>query len=700
MHFSHRTICFTVAFVCALASSHPSIVAQQKSSYLTEMDIFKLQYAGDPQISPDGRKIVYERRFADIMTDRRESSLWIVNFDGSDDHPFTSGSYNDSSPRWSPDGNRIAYISNRSGSAQIYVCRMDTGKTTQITNMENPPSEIAWSPNGKQISFGALVSTTSPDLAALPQPPPGAKWSDPPKAFDRLFYRYNGQGYLKPGYAQIFVVSADGGTPRRVSPGNFENLGTGLHFRSTVPAWSGDEKYLLTGSNRGPNADVESVETQIYEFSLANGSVRALTEGYGPYGSPTVSPDNDWIAYTGYENRHMYYQNQQLYLMRRDGRASHSLSASLDRDVRSLRWSADSSGIYFLYDDQGDTKLAFYALDGKLRVIASHVGSGSRATPDSPAFSVARNGSFAFTYTDPNHPADIAVGTPGNPSARIVTSVNKNLLAAKRLGQVEKISYKSSVDGRSIDGWIVKPPDFSPSKKYPLILSIHGGPQNNFGDRFDVEMQVWAARGFVVLYTNPRGSDSYGEAFANLMQNAYPGNDFYDLNSGTDVVIAKGYVDPDNLFVTGLSGGAVLTCWVIEHTNRFRAAAPISPATNWTSYILTTDVMPVAIEGFFGNVYPWEDTAGQYSKRSLITSVKAVKTPTLIMTGEEDFRTPISEVEQFYQALKILGVESVMVRVPNDTHMVLQHPSHEIAKMLYIEGWFNQHMKRSSQRAR
>jgi acylaminoacyl-peptidase len=271
---------------------------------------------------------------------------------------------------------------------------------------------------------------------------------------------------------------------------------------------------------------------------------------------------------------------------------------------------------------------------------------------------------------------------------KVLTSLNQELFAQNKPGHVEEISFESSKDNRKIQGWIVHPPDFDPSKKYPLVLEIHGGPFADYGDRFDFEKQVLAAKGYVVLYTNPRGSTSYGEEFANLIHHAYPGDDFYDLNSGVDAVIAKGYIDTNNLFVTGGSGGGVLTCWTIEHTERFRAAAALYPVINWYSFALTSDI-PFITKYWFPGL-PWDNT-DNYMQRSLTNLVAKVKTPTLVMTGEADYRTPISEAEQFYEALKLLNVDTVLVRVPEEPHGIARRPSHHIAKMLYIAGWFEQH---------
>ena len=666
------------------AALPPVSRAQDNSHKLTAMDEFQLQQATDPQISPDGTKIVYVRRFADPMTDRRYANLWIINADGGEHRPLTTGNRSDTSPRWSPDGTRIAYLSDVDGKQQIYVRWMDSGQTARITNVEEAPDAIAWSPDSKELSFSALVLGKGPHLADLPAPPPGAKWADPPNAYNRLVYRFNGVGYLKPGFMQVFVVAADGGAPRQITTGDFPNGGSELGGASRA-SWSPDGKFLIKSVNRHPESDHEYFDTNVYEFSVADGTIRQLTSRKGPDNNATVSPDGKWIAYTGFDDRYQGHQTTKLYLMTRDGGSPHALSEKLDRDVASPQWAEDNSGIYFQYDDQGDTKIGFSTVDGNFKKVADHVAS-SVSSYGGGSFSVAHNGAIAFTLGSTDNPGDIAIATGGGIQA--LTSLNRELLSQKIPGRVEETWYESSKDHHKIQGWIIKPPGFDPSKKYPLILEIHGGPFADYGDRFDLEKQVWAAMGYVVFYANPRGSTSYGEEFANLIHHAYPGDDFYDLNSGVDAAIAKGYIDTNNLFVTGGSGGGVLTSWTIEHTDRFRAAASLYPVINWYSFVLTSDIPFTAKYWFPGN--PWDYT-DQYMKRSLTDEVEKVKTPTLVMTGEQDFRTPLSEAEQFYAALKLLNVDAVLVRVPEEPHGISRRPSHHVAKMLYVAGWFDQH---------
>ncbi|MCG8607660.1 S9 family peptidase [bacterium] len=662
----------------------------QNSDLLTISDVFNLETASDPQISPDGSKIVYVRQFADIMTDKYYSNLWVINFDGSDHRPLTTGHQRDSEPRWSPDGKRLAFISDLDGTTQIYLRWMDTGQVSKLTNLQHNPSRLSWSPDGKQIAFSALVPGKGPDLISLPPAPKGAKWAKPAKEIDRLVYRFNGRGYLPQGFTHIFVVSAEGGTPRQITSGDYYHGGAPFSRGQGQPEWTPDGKSIIISANRRDDADLEPLDSEVYEFAVEDGTVRALTNRKGPDNEATVSPDGKHIAYTGYGDRYQGYQVTKLYLMNRDGSNSRVLTPELDRRVQNPQWSPDSRGVYFRYDDQGNTKLGYVSLSGQISEAADNLGSRitSYASGD---FDIGPRGRFVIAHARADNPPDISVGEFKKKNLRQITHVNRDLLAHKSIGELEEIWYESSHDGRKMHGWIIKPPHFDASKKYPLILEIHGGPFANYGPRFDFEKQYMASRGYVVFYANPRGSTSYGEEFGNLIHHAYPGDDFYDLNSGVDAVIAKGYIDEEEVFVTGGSGGGVLTCWMIGRSDRWRAAVTVYPVINWYSFVLTADISAFVAKYWFPG-YPW-DHVEHYESRSLLSVVKNVKTPTMVLTGEEDYRTPMSESEQYYQALKLLGVESVLVRVPDEPHGIRRYPSHWMAKVLYITEWFEKHRK-------
>jgi len=668
-----------------------SAAPQDPSHRFSSLDIFNIQVATDPQISPDGATIVYVRQFNDIQSDKRCSNLWTIHFDGTNNKALTSGNYTDSSPTWSPDGTSIAYVSDRDGSPQIYVLRMDTGQTVRLTSLALEPSTISWSPDGKRIAFDSFVPAARREITVLPTPPPGAQWADAPEVYDRLLYRADARGYLKPGFTQIFVIPAAGGAPQQLTTGNFPHGRSPFGFGGGDIKWTPDGKYLVTSGHFQEDYEYDPFDMNVYEISAADGAVRVLTNGKGPYRSPDISPDGKQIAYIGFEDHHQQYQTTRLYVMNRNGGNSHVVTTKLDRDVQDPRWSPDGKNIYFLFDDQGDTKLGYASLDGNVRVLAEHVGSGSTSYSGGALFTVARNGAIAFTRIAPEDPGSIAVKAASSPREDVLTALNKQLFQNKKFGQLDEFWFDSSLDHRKIQGWILKPPDFDPFKKYPLLLEIHGGSSANYGARFDTVKQIWSANGYVVVYVNPRGSSSYGEEFGNLTYHAYPGDDFYDLNSGVDAVIAKGYIDPGNLFVTGGSGGGILTCWVIDRTTRFRAAASLYPAVNWYSWALTSDMAAFPALYMFPG-FPW-DNPDHYLKRSPISYVKNVKTPTLLMTGDQDYRTPIWETEQYYAALKLLGVETVLVRVPGEPHGLRERPSHVIATTLYVLSWFDQHRK-------
>ncbi len=683
-----KTCCLLSLAVFSAAAVSASPAPQR----IAPLDVFQIRTVADPQISPDGKRIVYMLNFADIRTDTRYSNLWTINFDGSENRPVTSGDFHDSSPRWSPDGRRIAFISDRDGSPQIFERWTDTGEVERLTNLPEAPAGISWSPDGREIAFLSLVTEQPRKLGNLPAPPPGAKWADPARIIDKLIYRFDQIGYLKPGYTQLFIASADGSAPRQISSGNF-NLGA-AGSPAAHPVWSPDGKSIVLSANRNTNAEEDPLNSDVYEFSVADGSVKTLTSRKGPDNAPAISRDGRRIAYVGFDDRHQGYQVSQLYVMFRDGSNSRALTPELDRDVQNPEWAPDGRGVYFIYADRGDTKIGYAPLDGKFKEVASHLGSGVSSYGGGDALSISPDGKFVTTVTNPEDPGDVAVGKLDGNGLTTITHVNRDLLVQRKVGQVEEIWYPSSKDGRKIQGWIIKPPDFDSSRKYPMILEIHGGPFANYGDRFDFEKQTYAAKDYVVFYANPRGSTSYGGEFGNLINHAYPGDDFYDLNSGVDAVIAKGYVDPQNVFVTGGSGGGVLTCWMIGNSKRFRAAASLYPVIDWYSWIFTSDIGPRMSSYWFAGP-PWESSEilENYEKRSLLSVVKNVQTPTLVMTGEEDYRTPISEAEQYYRALKMLKVETVLVRVPGEGHGIQKRPSHQIAKVSYIADWFDQHKK-------
>ncbi len=652
-----------------------------ESNRFQPLDVFELEHAADPRISPDGAHVVYARTFRDIMTDGTYSNLWLIRFDGSDHRPLTTGLHHDRSPRWSPDGKLLAYVSDRDGKPQIYLRWMDTGAEARLSNLQQAPSDLSWSPDGRWIAFSMFVPEREEPFVQMPPRPENAKWAPPAQYIDRLQFRSDGRGFLEPGYRHLFLLPVEGGTPRQLTFGPYNHGGR--------LSWTPDGKYLLFSANRHEDWEYEPRNTEVFQLEVATGELRALTDRHGPDNSPQVSPDGKFIAYLGSDERYLGYQPNRLYVMNRDGSNPRALSAGLDRNVSRFFWAADSRGLVFQYDSHGNTQLAHIDLNGALTDLAADVGGLSIGRPYSGGtFSLSPSGRFAYTHSRPDHPADLAVGQLGKSQTKRLTHLNQDLFAHKKLGEVEELWYTSE-DGRRIQGWICKPPDFDPLKKYPLILEIHGGPFANYGDRFSAEVQLYAAAGYVVLYTNPSGSTSYGAEFGNLIHHNYPGPDYADLLAGVDAVLAKGYVDPERLFVTGGSGGGVLTAWIVGHTDRFRAAVVAKPVINWYSFVLHADATAFFYKYWFP-AFPWEQPDA-YLKRSPLSYVGNVKTPTMLLTGEEDYRTPISESEQFYTALKLRKVETALVRIPGASHSIAAKPSHLIAKVLHVLEWFRRH---------
>lgn len=656
-----------------------AVVSAQKSP-LELTDFFDLEYISDPQISPDGKKIIYVRNFKDIMTDRNHSNLWIVNVDGTQNRPLTSGNQSDVAPRWSPDGKKIVFLSNQQDDKmKLFLMWMDTRETFALTNTTQTPGNVTWSNKGDRVAFMMFVPEKDESLIQLPPKPLGAKWNEPPIYIDELNYRGDGRGYLKPGNDQIFVLSTDGGTPRQLTfaDGDLD-----------APAWSGDDSKLYFSANLHEEADLEPNNSEIYELQVTSGEMKPLTTRVGPDNNPKVSPKGNLVAFTGFDDQYLGYQINEVYVMNPDGSNIRLLSKAFDRDIENILWDGKGRGLYFQYNDRGNTKVGYISLEGQTRVVAENLSGLSLGRPyNAAAFSVSNDGKLAYTLGTPLHPADLAVKDGNN--VKRITSLNDDLFSYRELGNVEEITWKSSYDGREIQGWLVTPPNFDPNKKYPFILEIHGGPFASYGSVFSAEIQAFAAAGYVVLYSNPRGSSGYGAEFGNLIHHDYPNHDYEDLMSGVDAVIEKGFVNEDNLFVTGGSGGGVLTAWIIGKTDRFSAAVVAKPVINWYSFVLYAD-NPAYFSKYWFPAKPWEDPE-HYMKRSPISYVDNISTPTMLLTGEEDYRTPIAESEQFYSALKLEGVDAAMVRIPGASHGIASKPSNLVAKVAAILAWFEKY---------
>lgn len=672
---NHASI-VAVLSLCFLMFLTPQIIAEENKAF-DPMDVFELEWASDPQVSSDGETIVYVRRSNDIMKDRVRSNLWRINTSGKNHRPLHSGFKNSYSPRWSPDNTKIAFVSNNSGSTQIHMHWVGSGETTIISQLQESPSSLSWSPDGKWLAFTMNVKGKSTSIVKSRTKPDGASWAKEPITVTTTRYQYDGRGIVEPSYRHVFVVPADGGTARQLTNGNFNHYGS--------LAWSADSKDIFFSAHRSDDWELISGESNLYKITVSNKKLEQITSMPGEERSPSISPNGEVIAFYVKERRPLAYTPSRIAVMNLKSGNMQIISNDLDDDSDNLFWSNDGESIYFAFDQRGKRTIKKISLSGKVSDFADNVGGTTIGRPYISGEFHAANDVIAYTFGQADRPADLAITI--NNETNVVTSLNEDILGHRKLGKVNEITYRSSFDGQEIQGWYITPPDFNPKKKYPLILEIHGGPHLAYGPHFSAELQIMAASGYIVFYDNYRGSSSYGEDFALLLQYKYSSKeDFADHMSGIDALINKGIVDEKNLFIAGGSAGGIATAYAIGLTDRFNAAVSSKPVINWLSKPLTADSMVGQIYHQFPGP-PW-DHLEHYWERSPLSLVGNVTTPTMLITGEEDRRTPISETEQFYQALRLKGVDSAMIRIPNTSHGIASRPSNLITKVDHILAWF------------
>ena len=668
-----RSIAVLVFVLLASAGLVAPVEAQQDLRTLDLETYLDMESASDPQVSPDGTRIVYTRGWIDRMNDSRESSIWIMNADGSRARFLVDGS----NPQWSPDGTRILFTAEgEPEGSQIFVRWMDDeGAVTQVTRVTSGPGNIRWAPDGRSIAFTMNVPADEGWRVSLPGRPEGAEWTAEPKVVTRADYRQDRVGYVDGGYRHVFVVPAEGGTARQLTDGDWDHSGA---------EWSPDGRELYFSSLRTEDAELEWRESEIYAVDVAGGTIRQLTTRAGIDRGPLPSPAGDVIAYTGVDLNDDTYRNYGIYLMDRNGGNPRLISGDFDRQLTGgMMWAPDGSGIWFTANSEGTRNLHFVSTSGGVRTVTEgvHMLDVSSLSADGDL--------MAGTVSTFHEPGDVVAFDPSSPGDMSrLTRVNEDVLGGVTLGNVEEIWYES-VDGFQIQGWYITPPDFDPSVDYPMMLAIHGGPHGMYNVGFNFGWQEHAANGYVVLYTNPRGSTGYGSAFGNAIKNAYPGKDFDDLMAGVDEVVSRGFIDEQNMFVYGCSGGGVLTSWTVGHTDRFAAASANCPVTNWFSFVGTTDGI-----GWYRNFehFPWDDPT-EHLRRSPLMYVGNVTTPTMLMTGENDLRTPMPQTEEYYAALKVLDVPTAMIRFQDEWHGTSSNPSNFMRTQLYLREWFERHAR-------
>jgi len=669
---------FVIAVAIAICGSIALRGQETRSTtLLTTEHYLDWERVNDAQISPDGSRIVYTRQHVEKMEDKWESEVWILNADGGQHRFLVKGA----NARWSPDGKRLLYIGDgEPKGSQIFVRWVDVdGPPTQVTHVTETPRNARWSPDGKSIAFSMFVPAEDKWNISMPTEPKGAKWTPAPRVVGSLHYRQDQIGFLEDGYTHLFVVPSDGGTPKALTTGKW-NVGAGELRSGASIDWAPDSKSIVFNANRSENAEMQYQISHLLLVDVASGAIKDLVTKAGSWGRPTVSPDGKLVAFTGYEASTHTHTVDDLYVVGVDGGNPRKISGDFDRDPLTLRWAPDGSGVYFDAEDRGSRNVQFAAIAGGVKGVTSGT---HLLTFDS----VSRDLVAAGTAADFDHPQDIVRYSLRSPAQIAkLTDVNGDVLAGKQLAKIEELWY-TSTGSTKVQGWIVKPPSFDAAKKYPLVLEIHGGPFAMYNVAFNYMFENFAANNFVVLYTNPRGSTGYGSAFSGAIDHNYPGPDYDDLMAGVDAVVGKGYVDTTRMYVSGCSGGGVLSSWVIGHTDRFAAAAVRCPVIDWISMAGHTDI-PLFTYSFFKKPF-WEDPSDWLSHSSVMT-VGKVTTPTLLMTGVLDRRTPMPQTEEYYAALKVKGVPAKLLQFNEEYHGTGSKPSNFIRTQLYMMSWFKQ----------
>ncbi|MFN2631904.1 MAG: prolyl oligopeptidase family serine peptidase [Thermoanaerobaculia bacterium] len=678
-------------------------LAAAQSRTITEKDLLAFKWVADPRISPDGQSVAYVLVTVNEKEDRYDTSVWLVPAGGAAEPRRLTAGPRDTSPRWSPDSRTLAFTraAAEKDRPQIFLLSMSGGEPRRLTDLPRGAASPVWSPDGKVIAFTSGTSPEDLEEQRTAREHPG---SPPPKKSDvrlvtRAVYRRNGSGWIDPAHHDhvwtVAVTESDPPpAPRAVTSGRYDE---------GELAWSADGHRILFTSDRVDEPYYEPSDSNLYAVPAGGGALETVIDISGPVREAAISPDGSRWAFVGSVNPPSVQSHTRadLFLFR-DGRPTaltsgkdFEIGSSVGGDQRAprggnpggLRWTADGKSILTAVTEHGRANLVrIDSASGAMAPLTSgdHDVMAWTSTPDASR--------IALTIGDDTHIGDLFVLDTAGKGLRQLTRVNEALLSALKLPSPEEIWY-SSFDGKRIHGWILKPPDFDASKKYPMILEIHGGPHAAYGNTFTHEFQWMAAKGYVVFYTNPRGSTTYGQDFANVIQYRYPGDDFKDLMIGVDQIVKRGYVDTARLGVTGGSGGGLLTNWIVTQTDRFKAAVSQRSVADWASFWYTADFSLFTPSWFRGN--PMRD-AEEFWTRSPVRYADKIVTPMLFVEGDDDLRTPPTQGgEAMFRALKAQKKTAVMVRFPGETHELSRSgkPSHRVERLQHIVNWFEKYLK-------
>lgn len=662
-----------------LATATPALAATP----FEPADLYKLSMVTDPKVAPDGNRIAFTRASFDITTDTRQGEIWLATITGKtvDKRLLIPASVKAGNVDWSPDGKRIAYVAPWLGKPQLWVMDVTASIGHPITSGKVGPKRLVWSPDGTRIAFVGRVDAPPVKIGSMVEKPEGATWAAPPKIIDSFRYRFDGVGYDTAGADQLFVVPVAGGEPMQLTKGDADQISGGFD-------WTPDGKALVYSTRVRPGAEMLPIESDLYRIPASGGVPERVTSIDGTEDDPHISPDGKIIAFTGMLTGTQFYIQPGLWVMPSGGGPAKKLAVALDRPIIEAKWAKDGKGIYAFYNDVGLTRVTLVPIDGgKPKVVVNAIGGTRLYLPSAGGGWSEGSGTYAYTTVESDRPAALGIQRGGKEIAKIV--FNTEWRAGKTIGKLERVTWTSSKDALPIEGWVQYPPNFDAAKKYPIALEIHGGPNGDYGPYFSITHQIYAAAGYIVLFSNPRGSVGYGEKFGNAIDKAYPGDDYADLMAGVDEMLKRPYVDARNQFIGGGSGGGVLTTYSIAQTDRFRAAAALRPVTDWTVQALTSDIQAVTLKNWVPGT-PW-DNHEDYWRRSTLSMVGKVKTPTILIDGEADWRTPIEQSEAYYQALKVRGIDTRMVRLPEAGHG-MGRPSQWLQTNLVVVDWYNKYL--------